>query len=100
MTGCPPLLLNDCGGLEEGGDIDEYGSESDGIVSPELDRSGGDGDCSRSVREVIVVRAGDEVGQRRLVLQTKLGCSCNTSPCSHQSRCGQGCLSFTRAVTD
>lgn len=58
IMGRSPLLFDDCGGLEEGGDRDEYGSESDGMVSWEADKSGGDGDCSRSLRVVIVRRAG------------------------------------------
>ena len=45
MTGCSPLLFDDCGGLDEGGDIEEYGSESDGMVNWEPERScGGDGE--------------------------------------------------------
>lgn len=44
ITGCSPLLFEDCGGDDEGGDSDEYGSESDGKVKPDADRScGGDG---------------------------------------------------------
>jgi len=45
MTGRSPLLLDeDCGGDDEGGDKDEYGSESEGIVRPEAERSkGGEG---------------------------------------------------------
>lgn len=39
MTGCSPLLLEDCGGEDEGGDSDEYGSESDGRVRPDAERS-------------------------------------------------------------
>jgi hypothetical protein len=41
MTGCcsPLLLDDDCGGLEEGGERDEYGSESEGMVRPEAERS-------------------------------------------------------------
>jgi hypothetical protein len=56
MTSGRSLLLfeEDCGGLDEGGDSDEYGSESDGMVSWELESSGGEGDCSRSSREVMV----------------------------------------------
>lgn len=46
ITGCSPLLF-DCGGEDEGGDNDEYGSESEGSVRPDADRScGGDGNCS------------------------------------------------------
>jgi len=33
ITGCSPLLFEDCGGEEDGGDNEEYASESDGIVS-------------------------------------------------------------------
>ena len=33
------MLFDDCGGEDEGGDNDEYASESDGIVRPEADRS-------------------------------------------------------------
>lgn len=59
ITRCSPLWFEeDWGGLDEGGDSDEYGSESDGIVSWELVRSGGDGGCSLSAREVIVVMIG------------------------------------------
>jgi len=40
MTGASPLLFDeDCGGEEDGGDSDEYGSESDGMVSCEAERS-------------------------------------------------------------
>lgn len=40
------LLLDDCGGEVDGGEIDEKASESEGMVRPEADRScGGDG-CS------------------------------------------------------
>lgn len=39
MTGCSPLLFDDCGGDDEGGDNEEYGSESDGIVRPDAERS-------------------------------------------------------------
>lgn len=47
MTGCSPLLLDDWGGEDEGGDNEEYGSESDGIVRPDAERScGGEGGSS------------------------------------------------------
>lgn len=47
MTGCPPLLFEESGGDEDGGDIEEYGSESEGIVKPEAERScGGEGGWS------------------------------------------------------
>jgi hypothetical protein len=38
MTG-RSLLFEDCGGEDDGGDIEEYGSESDGIVKPDAERS-------------------------------------------------------------
>jgi hypothetical protein len=45
-TGKPsPLWFDDdCGGEDDGGDSDEYGSESEGMVRPEAERScAGDG---------------------------------------------------------
>lgn len=33
ITGCPPLLSEDCGGEDEGGESEEYGSESEGMVN-------------------------------------------------------------------
>jgi hypothetical protein len=47
-TGEPsPLLFDDRGGEDEGGESDEYGSESDGMVRPEAERSwGGEGGVS------------------------------------------------------
>ncbi len=41
MTGCVPLLSDDWGGDEEGGESDEYASESEGMVSCDPERSGG-----------------------------------------------------------
>lgn len=47
ITGRSPLLLEDCGGDEDGGDSDEYASESEGIVNWEVERScGGEGGWS------------------------------------------------------
>lgn len=47
MTGCSPLLLDDWGGEDEGGDNEEYGSESEGMVRPDAERScGGEGGSS------------------------------------------------------
>jgi hypothetical protein len=37
----PWLFDDDCGGEDEGGESDEYGSESEGMVRPEAERSGG-----------------------------------------------------------
>ena len=39
ITGRSPLLFEDCGGLDDGGDNEEYGSESDGIVNWDAERS-------------------------------------------------------------
>jgi len=40
----PLLFEEDCGGEDEGGESDEYGSESEGMVRPDAERSwGGDG---------------------------------------------------------
>ena len=42
MTGRSPVLLlfeADCSGDEDGGESDEYASESEGIVSPDAERS-------------------------------------------------------------
>ena len=48
MTGLS-LLFDDWGGDEEGGDSEEKGSESDGIVTWEDERSwGGEGESSES----------------------------------------------------
>lgn len=47
MTGWEPLLSEDWGGDEDGGDNEENGSESDGIVNWDPERScGGEGDWS------------------------------------------------------
>ena len=48
MTGEPsPLLFDDRGGDDEGGERDEYASESEGMVRPEAERScGGEGGVS------------------------------------------------------
>ena len=35
----PLLFVEDCGGEEDGGESEEYGSESEGMVSPEAERS-------------------------------------------------------------
>ena len=39
ITGWSPLLFEDCGGLDDGGDNEENGSESEGIVSCDAERS-------------------------------------------------------------
>lgn len=63
ITGCSPLPLlfdDDCGGLDEGGERDEYGSESEGIVRPEAERSR-DGEGERSIaRSVVLGGWGEE----------------------------------------
>jgi hypothetical protein len=54
ITGCSPLLFDDCGGLDDGGDNDEYGSESDGMVSEDADRSR-EGEGERSERDAAMM---------------------------------------------
>jgi hypothetical protein len=45
-----PLLFDDRGGEDEGGERDEYASESEGIVRPEAERScGGEGGVSLDI---------------------------------------------------
>jgi hypothetical protein len=47
-------LFDDCGGLDDGGDNEEYGSESDGMVKEEADKSR-EGEGERSEREADMV---------------------------------------------
>lgn len=37
--GCSPFVFDDCGGDVEGGDNEENGSESDGMVICDVERS-------------------------------------------------------------
>lgn len=74
ITGCSPLLFDDCGGEDEGGDREEYASESDGRVKPDAERScGGDGGWSSLLLYAMIVlsqlekedAAGFACGRRR-----------------------------------
>jgi hypothetical protein len=68
MTGEPsPLLFDDRGGEDEGGERDEYASESEGIVRPEAERScGGEGGVSLDiVAGSVKSRMVDSLSRRR-----------------------------------
>jgi hypothetical protein len=74
-------VLEDCGGLDEGGDNDEYGSESDGMVSDDAERSRvGDGEWS--VREVMVPALGAGSVEDGQELCTANTCFQKVRPCS------------------
>ncbi len=72
------ILEDDCGGEVDGGESDENGSESDGMVRLEADRSwGGDGSSSEggdgALLDIIVER-WDDVEEGRCRFE-RLACS-------------------------